>query len=62
MPLKANLIVQQAKYDVAMADLNQAQAQLDEKQKELDEVQAIYDAAMKKKQVQKIPTKCFLAP
>ena len=34
-----------------MADLNAAQAQLDEKQKELDVVQALYDAAMREKQV-----------
>ena len=50
LPLKANLAVQEAKYNVAMADLTKAQAQLDEKQKELDEVQAMYDAAMAKKQ------------
>jgi hypothetical protein len=34
-----------------MSDLNKAQAQLDEKEKELAEVMAIFDAAMKEKQV-----------
>jgi exonuclease VII small subunit len=43
--------VQEAKYEVAMRDLNKAQAQLDEKQRELDAVQAMYDRAMKEKQV-----------
>lgn len=51
LPLKANLIIQEAKFNVAQADLNAAQATLDEKQRELDVVQAVYDAAMKKKQV-----------
>lgn len=51
LPLKANLAVQEAKLKVAMGDLQEAQAQLDEKQKELDEVQAMYDAAMKEKQM-----------
>lgn len=51
LPLKANLIIQEARFNVAQGDLNAAQAQLDAKQKELDVVQAVYDAAMKKKQV-----------
>ena len=51
LPLKANLAIQEAKYQVAMNDLGVAQAQLDEKQKELDAVQAMYDAAMAEKQV-----------
>lgn len=50
LPLKANLAVQEAKYQVAMKDLETAQSQLDEKQKELDAVQAMYDAAMAEKQ------------
>ena len=36
---------------MAQGDLDKAQAVLDEKQKELDTVQAMYDAAMKEKQV-----------
>lgn len=51
LPLKANLAVQEAKFNLAQSDLNEAQATLDAKQKELDVVQAVYDAAMKKKQV-----------
>ncbi|KAI8792083.1 dynein heavy chain 5, axonemal [Biomphalaria glabrata] len=50
LPLKANLIKQEARLNAANADLAQAQAQLDEKQKELDEVQALFDAAMAEKQ------------
>ncbi len=49
---QANLAIQEARYGVAMSDLNGAQAQLDEKQRELDVVQAQYDAAMSEKQVQ----------
>ena len=51
LPLKANLAVQEARYNAAMNDLSKAQAQLDEKQKELDAVQAMYDGAMAEKQV-----------
>ncbi|EDV21817.1 uncharacterized protein TRIADDRAFT_59929 [Trichoplax adhaerens] len=50
LPLKANLIIQQARYDSAMQDLQKAQSDLDEKQRELDEVQALYEAAVKEKQ------------
>ncbi|KAK3736698.1 hypothetical protein QZH41_011488 [Actinostola sp. cb2023] len=50
LPLKANLIIQEARHKVAMADLNKAQSQLDDKQKELDAVQAMYDAAVSEKQ------------
>ncbi len=45
------MAIQEARYGVAMTDLNGAQAQLDEKQRELDIVQAQYDAAMAEKQV-----------
>lgn len=48
---QANLAVQEARLAVAMQDLNEAQAQLDEKNRELAEVMAMYDAAMKEKQV-----------
>lgn len=51
LPLKANLAVQEARLQSAMKDLNNAQAQLDEKNKELAAVMAMYDAAMKEKQV-----------
>ncbi|XP_066028864.1 dynein axonemal heavy chain 5 isoform X2 [Pocillopora verrucosa] len=50
LPLKANLIIQEARLQKATAELNEAQAQLDEKQRELDLVQAKYDQAMRDKQ------------
>ncbi|ESO03023.1 hypothetical protein HELRODRAFT_80768, partial [Helobdella robusta] len=50
LPLKANLAVQEARYEAAMKDLNKAQMQLDEKQAELEAVQAQYDQAMTEKQ------------
>nr|XP_039256499.1 dynein heavy chain 5, axonemal-like [Styela clava] len=50
LPLKANLIVQEAKLGKAMADLNAAQATLDEKNAELKVVQDQYDKAMGHKQ------------
>ncbi len=43
--------MQEARYQVAMKDLEAAQTQLDEKQRELDVVKAQYDAAMAEKQV-----------
>ncbi|XP_068092796.1 dynein axonemal heavy chain 5-like isoform X3 [Hyperolius riggenbachi] len=51
LPLKANLALQGAKLAVAQSELNNAQAQLDAKQRELDDVQAMYDAAMREKQM-----------
>lgn len=36
---------------MAAAELNSAQAQLDDKQRELDKVQAMYDGAVREKQV-----------
>uniref|UniRef100_H2ZRC3 AAA+ ATPase domain-containing protein n=1 Tax=Ciona savignyi TaxID=51511 RepID=H2ZRC3_CIOSA len=50
LPLKANLIIQEARLGKANADLNEAQATLDEKQAELNEVQAMYDKAIAHKQ------------
>lgn len=49
LPLKANLIVQEARLTVANKDLGTAQAQLDEKERELQIVQAQYDQAMSEK-------------
>ena len=51
LPLKANLAIQEARLGAAMQDLNLAQEKLDAKQRELDEVQALYDKAMREKQV-----------
>ena len=45
------MTVQEAKYSVAMADLEKAQAQLNEKEAELQEVQSMYERAVKEKQV-----------
>ncbi|XP_069898297.1 dynein axonemal heavy chain 5 [Dipodomys merriami] len=50
LPLKANLVVQENRYVLAMQDLQKAQAELDEKQAELDVVQAEYEQAMTEKQ------------
>ncbi len=50
LPLKANLIIQEARLTAANRDLAQAQAQLDEKERELQVVQKIYDDAMAQKQ------------
>lgn len=50
LPLKANLIVQEAKLNAAMKDLGSAQAQLDDKERELQIVQKEYDKAMAEKQ------------
>lgn len=49
--LQANLVVQEARLKVAAAELNSAQEKLDEKQRELDKVQAMYDSAVREKQV-----------
>ncbi|GAB1603059.1 dynein axonemal heavy chain 5 [Argonauta hians] len=51
LPLKANLALQAGRLEGANNDLAQAQAQLDDKQQELDKVQAMYDAAMREKQI-----------
>uniref|UniRef100_A0A8D0U4X3 AAA+ ATPase domain-containing protein n=1 Tax=Sus scrofa TaxID=9823 RepID=A0A8D0U4X3_PIG len=51
LPLKANLVVQENRYVLAMQDLQKAQAELDDKQAELDVVQAEYEQATTEKQV-----------
>uniref|UniRef100_A0A4X1TPM1 AAA+ ATPase domain-containing protein n=1 Tax=Sus scrofa TaxID=9823 RepID=A0A4X1TPM1_PIG len=50
LPLKANLVVQENRYVLAMQDLQKAQAELDDKQAELDVVQAEYEQATTEKQ------------
>ena len=50
LPLKANLVIQEARLGEAEKKLQIAQGQLDEKQRELDAVMALYNAAMAKKQ------------
>lgn len=49
LPLKANLAIQNAKYEKASADLNAAQALFESKEKELGEVMRVFDEAMRKK-------------
>lgn len=44
-------MVQEARLKVAAAELNGAQEKLDDKQRELDKVQALYDGAVREKQV-----------
>jgi len=44
-------VVQEARLKVAAAELNSAQEKLDDKQRELDKVQALYDGAVREKQV-----------
>ena len=56
---QANLVVQEARLKVAAAELNSAQAQLDDKQRELDKVQAMYDAAVREKQVTTASTNVY---
>ena len=53
---QTNLAMQAAKLEVAKKELHKAQSLLDEKQKELDAVQAVYDAAMREKQVNRFIT------
>jgi dynein heavy chain len=50
IPLKANLIVQERKLEIAAGDLNKAQKTLDEKQAELDIFKAKYNSAISTKQ------------
>ncbi|CAH8650310.1 unnamed protein product [Schistosoma curassoni] len=49
LPMKDNLIKQEARLAKAMLDLNDAQAILDEKELELAKVQAVYEEALRKK-------------
>jgi dynein heavy chain len=59
VPLKANLIIQEHKLDLAMNDLNMAQATLDDKQAELDKFQEKYnDAIGTKKMLQDDADSC----
>ena len=51
LPLKANLAVQQAKYERAEVELQNAQDQFEAKERELAEVQRVFDEAMEKKNV-----------
>ncbi|CAH8577937.1 unnamed protein product [Schistosoma turkestanicum] len=49
LPMKDNLVKQEARLAKAMVDLNDAQAILDEKERELAKVQAVYEEALRKK-------------
>ncbi|CAH8651359.1 unnamed protein product [Schistosoma margrebowiei] len=49
LPMKDNLIKQEARLAKAMLDLHDAQAILDEKELELAKVQAVYEEALRKK-------------
>ncbi|KAK4476180.1 hypothetical protein MN116_001394, partial [Schistosoma mekongi] len=49
LPMKDNLVKQEARLAKAMRDLNDAQAILDEKERELAKVQAVYEEALRKK-------------
>lgn len=48
LPLKANLAIQEAKYQAAATELAEAQALFEAKERELAEVQKMYDEAMDK--------------
>ena len=50
LPLKANLVIQEGRYQKASAELAEANAKLEEKEKEVAEVRALYEEAMSKKQ------------
>ena len=51
LPLKANLVIQAKKFEKASAELAVANAQLEEKEKEVAAVRAMYEEAMRKKQM-----------
>ena len=50
LPLKANLVIQEGRFQMASEELAVANAQLEEKEKEVAEVRAMYEEAMRKKQ------------
>ncbi|CAL8073408.1 unnamed protein product [Calicophoron daubneyi] len=50
LPLKDNLVKQEARLNKAMQDLQEAQGILDEKERELAKVRALYEEALRKKQ------------
>lgn len=50
LPLKANLAIQEKKFEKAAAELAVANAQLEEKEREVAAVRAMYEEAMRKKQ------------
>ena len=50
LPLKANLVIQEGKFQKASAELQEANAVLAEKEAEVAEVRAIYEEAMRNKQ------------
>ena len=51
LPLKANLVIQEKKFEKASAELAVANAQLEEKEREVAAVRAMYEEAMRKKQM-----------
>lgn len=51
LPLKANLAIQEGKYEKANRNLRQAEALLKEKDEDLRQVQKEYDAVMEERQV-----------
>ena len=51
LPLKANLIIQEKKFEKASGELAEANAQLEEKEREVAAVRAMYEEAMQKKQM-----------
>ena len=50
LPLKANLVIQEGRFQMASEELAVANAQLEEKENEVAEVRAMYEEAMRKKQ------------
>ena len=51
LPLKANLAIQEKKFEKASAELAEANALLEEKEREVAAVRAMYEEAMQKKQM-----------